>query len=66
MANREEIDKVLILATGRMGADLDKVKRDLSDLGVVIKDNRDPADCESCPVAVVCGYVAVEPLILEV
>jgi len=33
--------------------------------GVVIKDNRDPADCESCPVAVICGYVAVEPLIKE-
>ena len=32
-------------------------------LGVVIKDNRDPADCESCPVAVVCGYVTVWPLI---
>ena len=35
----------------------------LQSQGVVIMDNRDPADCESCPVAVVCGYVAVIPLI---
>ena len=32
-----EVDKVLILATGKTGAQLDKVKRDLSDLGVVIR-----------------------------
>lgn len=35
--SREEIDKVLILATGKTGEDLDKVKRDLSELGVVIE-----------------------------
>jgi len=45
MATREEIrgeiDKVLILATGKTGVHLEKVKQDLSDLGVVRKVDRE-------------------------
>ena len=38
---RKDIDKVLIAATGRTGEDLDKVKRVLSELGVVVKVERE-------------------------
>ncbi len=75
MTKREELDKILILATGKTGEHLDKVKQDLSELGVVVRVERghdsdcsthnDPAypngecDCVVLPV----GCVAVEPLI---
>ena len=34
---QEEIDRILTLATGKTGVHLDKVKRELSEAGVVIK-----------------------------
>lgn len=76
MSKRAEIDKVLILATGKAGADLDKVKQDLSDLGVVIKVERElPPQwvCSKCNQKFElsneglsrAGYEVVEPLIEE-
>ena len=38
---REGIDKVLILATGKTGMHLDAFKRELAELGVVIKVDRE-------------------------
>lgn len=40
MDKREEIDRVLIKYTKRTGEHLDEVKRELSDLGVVVKVDR--------------------------
>ena len=68
MTKQEEIDKVLILATGRTGADLDKVKQDLSALGLVIKVDSGwcpahgyPLPCDKCGAPK--GTWSVEPLI---
>ncbi len=55
MATKEEIDKVLILATGKTGQHLDAFKKELSELGVVIKVDEDMPDSGL--------YLSVKPLI---
>ena len=49
---REEIDKVLIRATGKTGVHLERFKKELFDLGVVVKVERKlPNWIEDCPSA---------------
>ncbi len=69
MASREDIKKGMAWMIhdnyGKMplAMQADKILEYLNSKGVVKSSNRDPAECESCPVAVVCGYVAFEPLV---
>jgi len=44
MTKRIEVDRILIRYTGRTGADLNVVKRELSEAGVVIKVDRELPD----------------------
>ena len=52
-------------ASMTLGRRVEGIIEYLHSQGVVISSNRDSSECESCPVAVVCGYVAVESLIKE-
>jgi len=60
LTKQEEVDRILIKYTGRTGAHLDKVKHELSQVGVVIKGQSIGGSHPH-----LANYYTVEPLIEE-